>query len=179
MDGVEWEITDNSEDAITALELAVPAMLEEIGLKVEAYAKANITAAGRIDTGVYRNKITHRVHPLERAVYVGSNLEYAIYNELGTGRYASNGNGRLGYWIYVPGQDKASRAANKSKKPKKFYTLKEAQKVVAIMNKKFKEEKSPLRAYYTNGLKPTHALQKAASEHNSTYLNVIKKHMTK
>lgn len=47
------------------------------------------------------------------------------------------------------------------------------------MNKKFKEEKSPLRAYYTNGLKPTHALQKAASEHNQVYLNVIKKHMTR
>lgn len=78
MNGIDWEITDNSEEAITALELATPAMLEEIGLKVEAYAKANITAAGRVDTSQYRNSITHRVRLDESAVYMGSNLEHAV-----------------------------------------------------------------------------------------------------
>lgn len=172
MNGIDWEITDNSEDAITALELAVPAMLEEIGLKVEAYAKANITAAGRIDTGQYRNSITHRVRLDERAVYVGSNLEHTIYNELGTGKYATDGNGRPGYWVYVAGQDKASRAANRAV-TRKIYTLAEAKRIMAYLRSK------GLNAFYTCGMKPTHALQKAASEHNSTYLNVIKKHMTK
>jgi hypothetical protein len=78
MDGIDWEITDNSEDAITALELALPAMLEEIGLKVESFTKINITAAGRVDTGQYRNSITHRVRLDDRAVYAGSNLEHAV-----------------------------------------------------------------------------------------------------
>lgn len=172
MSGIDWEITDNSEEAITALELALPAMLEEIGLKVEAYAKANITAAGRVDTGQYRNSITHRVRLDERAVYAGSNLEHSVYNELGTGKYATNGNGRPGYWVYVAGQDRASRAANRAT-TRKIYTLAEAKRIMAYLRSK------GLNAFYTCGMKPTHALQKAASEHNSTYLSVIKKHMTK
>lgn len=172
MNGIDWEITDNSEAAITALELALPAMLEEIGLKVEAFTKTNITAAGRIDTGQYRNSITHRVRLDERSVYVGSNLEHAIYNELGTGKFATNGNGRPGYWVYVAGQDRASRAANRATN-RKIYTLAEAKRIMAYLRSK------GLNAFYTCGMKPTHALQKAASEHNSTYLNVIKKHMMK
>jgi hypothetical protein len=172
MNGIDWEITDNSEEAITALELALSAMLEEIGLKVEAYAKANITAAGRVDTGQYRNSITHRVRLDERAVYVGSNLEHTIYNELGTGKYATDGNGRPGYWVYVAGQDRASRAANRAA-TRKIYTLAEAKRITAYLRSK------GLNAFYTCGMKPTHALQKAASEHNSTYLNVIQKHMMK
>lgn len=172
MNGIDWEIADNSEEAITALELAVPAMLEEIGLKVEAYAKANITAAGRVDTGQYRNSITHRVRLDESAVYAGSNLMTAVYNELGTGKYATNGNGRPGYWVYVAGQDRASRAANRAV-TRKIYTLAEAKRIMAYLRSK------GLNAFYTCGMKPTHALQKAASEHNRTYLNVIKKHMMK
>lgn len=172
MNGIDWEIADNSEEAITALELAVPAMLEEIGLKVEAYAKANITAAGRVDTGQYRNSITHRVRLDESAVYAGSNLMTAVYNELGTGKYATNGNGRPGYWVYVAGQDRASRAANRAV-TRKIYTLAEAKRIMAYLRSK------GLNAFYTCGMKPTHALQKAASEHNQVYLNVIKKHMTR
>lgn len=172
MNGIDWEITDNSEEVIRALESVLPAALEEIGLKVEAYAKANITAAGRVDTGQYRNSITHRVRLDERAVYVGSNLEHTIYNELGTGKYATNGNGRPGYWVYVAGQDKASRAANRAT-TRKIYTLTEAKRIMAYLRSK------GLNAFYTCGMKPTHALQKAASEHNQTYLNVIKKHMMK
>lgn len=36
--------------------------------------------------------------------YVGSGLEYAIYQEFGTGEWASNGNGRKGGWAYM-GED--------------------------------------------------------------------------
>lgn len=172
MNRIDWEMTDNSEEAITALELALPAMLEEIGLKVEAYAKANITADGRVDTGQYRNSITHRVRLDESAVYAGSNLMTAVYNELGTGKYATNGNGRPGYWVYVAGQDRASRAANRAT-TRKIYTLAEAKRIMAYLRSK------GLNAFYTCGMKPTHALQKAASEHNQTYSNVIKKHMMK
>jgi hypothetical protein len=34
-----------------------------------------------------------------------------------------------------------------------------------------------LNAYYTDGMKPTHALQKAASEHKTQYKKIIKKWM--
>lgn len=80
---------------------AVEAALEAIGLQAEGYAKANITAAGRVDTGELRNSVTHQVEESEQAVYIGSNLEYAIYNEVGTGIYAEGGGGRKDPWVYV------------------------------------------------------------------------------
>ena len=84
-----------------AVKEAVEAALEAIGLQAEGYAKANITAAGRVDTGELRNSVTHQVEESEQAVYIGSNLEYAIYNEVGTGIYAKGGGGRKDPWVYV------------------------------------------------------------------------------
>lgn len=84
-----------------AVKEAVEAALEAIGLQAEGYAKANITAAGRVDTGELRNSVTHQVEESEQAVYIGSNLEYAIYNEVGTGIYAEGGGGRKDPWVYV------------------------------------------------------------------------------
>ena len=83
-----------------AVKEAVEAALEAIGLQAEGYAKANITAAGRVDTGELRNSVTHQVEESEQAVYIGSNLEYAIYNEVGTGIYAEGGGGRKDPWVY-------------------------------------------------------------------------------
>ena len=50
------------------------------------------------DTGRLRNSITHAVK--EDAVYIGSNLSYAPFVELGTGIYASDGQGRKSPWAY-------------------------------------------------------------------------------
>ena len=84
-----------------AVKEAVEAALEAVGLQAEGYAKANIAAAGRVDTGELRNSVTHQVEESEQAVYIGSNLEYAIYNEVGTGIYAEGGGGRKDPWMYV------------------------------------------------------------------------------
>ena len=84
-----------------AVKEAVEAALEAVGLQAEGYAKANITAAGRVDTGELRNSVTHQVEGSEQAVYIGSDLEYAIYNEVGTGIYAEGGGGRTDPWVYV------------------------------------------------------------------------------
>lgn len=84
-----------------AVKEAVEAALEAVGLQAEGYAKANITAAGRVDTGELRNSVTHQVEESEQAVYIGSNLEYAIHNEVGTGIYAEGGGGRKDPWVYV------------------------------------------------------------------------------
>lgn len=176
MSGIEWDFTDNSETVIFNIERKKLTMLEEIGQKGVGFTKANITAAGRVDTGQYRNSITHRVKPDENAVYIGSNLEHAIYNEVGTGRYASDGSGGLGYWVYVAGQDEETRATYR-RTTRKRYALEEAKRIVAIMNANFERKNLPYRAYYTQGIKPIHALQKAASEHDRTYKSIIKKKM--
>lgn len=157
---------NNSAAFISELEnVKKPLMLEAIGLEVESATKANITAAGRVDTGQYRNSITHRVIASENTVYVGSNLEHAIYNEVGTGRYAEGG--VPGYWVYVKGQDSATRAAHR-RTSRKRYTLQQAKRIVAMLRAK------GLEAYYTEGMKPTHALQKAVSNNKRKIKNIIK-----
>ena len=75
---------DNSQQVLSALEQAVERSLEKIGLTAEAYAKLECP----VDTGRLRNSITHEVRTGEKAVYIGTNVEYAPYVELGTSKMA-------------------------------------------------------------------------------------------
>lgn len=88
------EITDNSGEFIDAMEQAVLRVLEECGLTAEGYAKFLCLE----DTGNLRNSISHQVQPGEQAVYIGSNVEYGPYVELGTGIYYDGG--RPTPWVY-------------------------------------------------------------------------------
>lgn len=73
---------DNSEEVSQGIVRAIDRALEEIGLAAEGYAKR----ACPVDTGNLRNSITHAVEGSEDAVYIGTNVEYAPYVELGTSR---------------------------------------------------------------------------------------------
>lgn len=73
---------DNTEMAAGAIRDAVAAAVEEVGLAAEGFAKRKCP----VDTGNLRNSITHAVESGEDAVYVGTNVEYAAYVELGTSR---------------------------------------------------------------------------------------------
>ena len=75
-----FSIGDNTALFQSALERAIHNALEEIGDKAEYYAK-ELTP---VDTGRLRNSITYDVKTDEKAVYVGTNVEYAEYVELGT-----------------------------------------------------------------------------------------------
>lgn len=55
--------------------------LEMIGLKAEGYAKRN----SPVDTGRLRNSITHQINVNAGAVAIGTNVEYAVYVEFGSG----------------------------------------------------------------------------------------------
>lgn len=74
--------TDNSEEVSQGIKAATGVALEKIGLLAEGYAKK----ACPVDTGNLRNSITHVVESAEDAVYIGTNVEYAPYVELGTSR---------------------------------------------------------------------------------------------
>lgn len=76
---------DNTEEASQGIVRALDRALEEIGLAAEGYAKR----ACPVDTGRLRNSITHAVEGSEDAVYVGTDVEYAPYVELGTRRTAA------------------------------------------------------------------------------------------
>lgn len=92
---------DNSAEVLRELGSRKEAILEAWGQQGVSYVKEVITKEGRVDTGAMRNSITHQVEDSESAVYVGTNSEYAIYNELGTGIYAEGGKGRQTPWRYV------------------------------------------------------------------------------
>lgn len=51
-------------------------------------------------TGALKKSIGYKVNESELVAYVGTNCEYAIYVEFGTGEFAENGNGRQGGWVY-------------------------------------------------------------------------------
>ena len=102
----EVKITDNSDEIISRMDRAMEVALEKIGLVAERYAKNLCTVV----TGRLRNSITHATAsypgigtyqdnagnefndatadgtPEKNAVYIGTNVEYAPYVELGTTR---------------------------------------------------------------------------------------------
>lgn len=80
-DGVSV-IQDNTEQAVDGIGSAIGAALEEIGLLAENYAAKRCP----VDTGNLRGSITYEVDAGDSAVYIGTNVEYAPYVELGTSR---------------------------------------------------------------------------------------------
>lgn len=109
---MDVKITDNSGLFKSAMSKAKEAALKAIGLQAEGYAKLEITKKHAIDTGLLRNSITHGLSGQSPAissykadkgdghgsysgtlpkgdgssVYIGTNVEYATYIEMGTSR---------------------------------------------------------------------------------------------
>lgn len=101
----EIRLTDNSGEILRLFQQASAAALEEIGIRAEGHAVEN-TPVGTVEStniqhysgGTLRQSITHQVVGYD--VYIGSNLEYAVYVEKGTGIYADNGQGRQSPWVW-------------------------------------------------------------------------------
>lgn len=76
------KMVNNKIEVEASMQDAVLACLEAIG------EDAADTAAqfAPVDTGRLKNSITSAVVPSEMAAYIGTNVEYAIYQELGTSR---------------------------------------------------------------------------------------------
>lgn len=74
------QFTDNSKEVSEKIKKALLRGLETCGLVAEGYAKK----LAPVDTGNLRNSITHEVDDGEPAAYIGTNVEYAPYQELGT-----------------------------------------------------------------------------------------------
>jgi len=90
-------------------------------LMAEDAVKSQITSQGLVDTGALRASVTHSVKTDGKKSMgkFGSNLDYAIYQEYGTGQFAENGGGRKGGWAYT-GRD-GKRHFTYGTKPKKFF----------------------------------------------------------
>lgn len=92
---IDVEITDNSDEIAMLFAMACKRGLEKCGLTAEGYAK-RLCDGFKHATGTLRNSITHQVD--DHDVLIGSNLEYAPYVELGTGKYYPGG--RPTPWVY-------------------------------------------------------------------------------
>lgn len=88
------DVTDNSDKVLSEFKAAILRALERCGSQAEGYAKD----LASVDTGRGRNSISHMVDAEEQASYVGTNLDYMIYQELGTGEYVEGG--RPTPWVY-------------------------------------------------------------------------------
>lgn len=70
--------TDNSDQLFSDFDHALSRALTAIGMTAEGYAKKETP----VDTGRLRNSISHK--EIKKSAYIGSNVEYAPYIELGT-----------------------------------------------------------------------------------------------
>lgn len=98
MANVEVKLESNMDAVLQALGEQLGQAMIAIGMTAESNAKQEITKAvydtpesksGYVRTGRLRNSITYGVDTEEPAVYIGSNVEYAPYVELGTSKMAA------------------------------------------------------------------------------------------
>jgi phage gpG-like protein len=74
---MSYTTKDNTKEVLSALDKAIERGLEAIGLTAEGHAKKKTP----VDTGRLRNSISHATD--KEAAYIGTNVEYAPYVELG------------------------------------------------------------------------------------------------
>lgn len=74
---MSYTYKDNTDEVLAALKMAKKRGLEAIGLTAEGHAKKDTP----VDTGRLRNSINHATD--DDAAYIGTNVEYAPYVELG------------------------------------------------------------------------------------------------
>lgn len=87
----EVRIDDHSDEYKRQLLEQLPVALEAIGIHIEGEVKEELeNTPRRIDTGNLRNSITHQVVESEGVVYVGTNVEYALYVHEGTSKMEAN-----------------------------------------------------------------------------------------
>ena len=84
MVNAEIQVKDKSKEVLEELASKMPVILEMLGQAGENNAKFEITALGAVDTGNLRNSISHADDGTY--AYIGTNVEYAPYVELGTVR---------------------------------------------------------------------------------------------
>ena len=82
------KFTSNVNDILRCMEKGKRNALTAIGSSAETHTKDNITADKLVDTGRLRNSISYAVDG--EAAYIGTNVEYAPYLELGTKKIAAH-----------------------------------------------------------------------------------------
>jgi len=160
------QIISNVDEFLKASRESAIKALEAVGIQCESHAVKNLKNAGR-GKGKLSKSITHLVDPVEPAVYVGTNVHYAIYNEVGTGIHNEAGHATKGWWVYVEGSDNVGPGNSKR------YTYEEAAQIMAILRSR------GIPAHMTQGMKGVHFIRDAVAGHEQEYKNIIEEHLEK
>lgn len=112
-------LTDNSEQIKRLTDEAIEYILETVGLEAEGDVIVSISSPGwipkePIDTGNLKNSITHQVYKEEKAVHIGTDVEYAPYVEFGTG---DMGTGTGKKWTYRDDEGKYHKTSGMAPRP--------------------------------------------------------------
>lgn len=170
-------VSDRTDEILAKIEQNATAALEAAGITAVSNAQQNVTARTPRNPGLtwYRNNgasglrgsISHQLKDdgKVKTVEIGTNNEHAIYNEYGTGSYAEKGNGRQGWWVFVPGG--GVHGSNNHK----IYTEAQARNIVRLL------KEQGLDAHMTNGIKPIHFLKDAISEHLDQLKAIIEQYL--
>jgi HK97 gp10 family phage protein len=92
------QFTDNSAKVKASIDERTISFLEEAKSSIAAQASKNSPVrSGDLKRSFQSDS---KVVESEKAAYIGSSLEYSIWQEYGTGEFALKGNGRKGGWVY-------------------------------------------------------------------------------
>lgn len=89
---IDFSMKSNAKQVLEAEQRTIAKILTEWGMVLETEAKKRAP----VDTGNLRNSITYETDVADKAVYVGTNVEYAPYQEFGTSRMKAANDG-VGY----------------------------------------------------------------------------------
>lgn len=130
-----------------ALDDAVIAYLYEAAAELQAQTVRNSRSVkyGRHDV---RGNWKYVVDEAKYIATIGNPLEASYWEELGTGAYALNKDGRKGWWVYVEGNDTP-------RSNQKYYTEEEAKQTAAYLQSK------GLDAHATKGTEANRPLHRA------------------
>lgn len=86
------ELKDNSEQFKREMQAKISNVLDSLGIGVMKWAQDELehTDPRRVDTANLKNSIAFEVSESEKAVYVGTNVEYGIYVHEGTRKMTPN-----------------------------------------------------------------------------------------
>ena len=142
------EFKDYSLECKAALDDEAIAWLYTWAPEIAAQTARNATMEGDLGKQL-RGSYDSHVDEAKGEAQVGTPLEAGYWEEFGTGEYAAKGNGRDGWWIYIPGQASGRGGAT-------YATREEAEKMAQYIRTKYGKT-----AIVTNGRRPSYALENA------------------
>lgn len=139
------------EHALTALETAANEMTSQVKRRTREPTAWPRDVKGSWNYDIDKDRLEARI---------GSPLQESYWEELGTGEYAINRDGRKGWWVYVEG----STGPTKSRE---ILTKEEAEQRAAYLRSK------GLDAHISNGRPPGRPMQRAFDEEKQNIIAVI------